>query len=292
MSDLLDPTTATSPAFNRKAFVGLSAGAAAAASAVAPGSAQSAQFGKPHAPIVAENDPAIEAHAVVLSRPNGGIAAYAAWPKLLRTTTPGIVMVQHVWGVDSTIRDDVRRYAKAGYICIAPNLYSPNAPSGDGSSDIDLFRPLAAGLQPDAVTGDLLAARNWVIDKATQAKVGITGFCMGGGIALRQLFGTDAYAAAAIFYGPVRPASDTSADPLAYAAKISTPIRGNYGERDTSIAPGDVRAVFDAIPAPHELSIYTQAGHAFFDDTRASYVDTAAADAWTKTLAWFARYLA
>ena len=202
-------------------------------------------------------------------------------------------MVQHIWGVDSTIRDDVRRYAKAGYVCIAPNLYArSHPPSGDGTSDIDVFRPLAAALQDDVVTGDLLAARGWLLGKVPQAKIGITGFCMGGGITLRQLVGTNAFAAASVFYGPVRSKADDAGDPFAYAMKITTPVRGNYGERDTSIAAADVQSVFDKIPAPHDLRVYSEAGHAFFDDTRASYVGTAAADAWTKTLAWFGRYLA
>jgi carboxymethylenebutenolidase len=118
---------------------------------------------------------------------------------------------------------------------------------------------------------------------------------MGGGIALKQLIGTTNYAAASIFYGDVRPglarSAPTTADAFAYAAKISAPVRGNYGERDTSIAAADVRALFAVLAPPHEVSIYPEAGHAFFDDTRSSYVASAAADAWTKTLAWFQTYL-
>jgi len=297
MADPLDPTAATSSAFNRKAFVGLSAGAAAAVSTAASALGQTnADFGKPHPPIVAPDDPAIQTERVQLARPDTLLDAYAAWPKNRSSTTPGIVMVQHIWGVDSTIRDDVRRYAKAGFLCIAPDLYArSNAPSGDGTSDIALFRPAADALKDDVVKGDLLAARGWIALQAAQAKIGITGFCNGGGRALKQLIGTTNYAAASIFYGDVRPGTPRSAptgpDTFAYTAQISTPIRGNYGERDMSIAAADVRAMFATLGVPHELSIYPEAGHAFFDDTRASYVATAAADAWTKTLAWFGRYL-
>jgi carboxymethylenebutenolidase len=205
-------------------------------------------------------------------------------------------MVQHIWGVDSTIRDDVRRYAQAGYVCIAADLFArSHPPSGDGSTDIDLFRPLAAALDDDVVHGDLLAARSWIFDKAPKAKVGITGFCMGGGIALKQLIGTTDYDAASIFYGDVRPetprGAPTGPDTFAYAARISAPLRGNYGGRDTSIAPTDVRGLFAALQQPHQVDIYEQAGHAFFDDTRPSYVASAAEDAWAKTLQWFHTYL-
>jgi carboxymethylenebutenolidase len=298
MSDLLDPTVSTSAAFNRKAFVGLSASAAAALSSSGAAFAQDpATFGKPHAPIVGPDNPAIFAAQVQLARPDTTLDAYAAYPKNLTPTTPGVVMVQHIWGVDSTIRDDVRRYAKAGYVCIAASLYGrSNAPTGDGTSDISLFRPAAAALEDDVVRGDLLAARQWIVEKAMHAKIGITGFCAGGGIALKQLIGTTDYAAASIFYGDVRPGTPrdapTTSDTFAYTAKITAPVRGNYGGRDTSIAPADVRAMFALLKPPHELSIYPEAGHAFFDDTRASYVPTAAADAWTKTLAWFGKYLA
>jgi carboxymethylenebutenolidase len=298
MPDALDPSLLTSAAFNRKVFVGLSAGAAALASSGGATQAQEvAGLGRPHAPLVAPDDPAITAQQVQLARPETTVDAYAAWPKTIEASTPGIVMVQHIWGVDSTIRDDVRRYAKAGYICIAANLYArSNPPSGDGTSDIGLVRPAAAALRDDVVMGDLLAARNWIVVKAPQAKIGITGFCMGGGIALKQLIGTTDYAAASIFYGDVRPGTPrdapTTSGTFAYTAKITANVRGNYGERDTSIAAADVRAMFALLGPAHELSIYPEAGHAFFDDTRASYVPTAAADAWAKTLAWFGTHLA
>ncbi len=295
--DVLDPGSATSASFSRKLFVGFTAGAAA--TVAAPSrilAADTADFGKPHAPIVSPDDPAIVADHVVLARPDIALDAYVAWPKNVTATTPGIVLVQHIWGVDSTIRDDVRRYAKAGFICIAPALFMrSHPPSGDGSTDIDAFRPAAQALDDATVHGDLLAARSWILDKAPQAKIGITGFCMGGGIALKQLIGTTDYAAASIFYGDVRPGTARDAasgpDTFAYASRISAAVRGNYGERDTSISPVDVRSLFAVLRTPHELSIYQDAGHAFFDDTRKSYVPDAAADAWAKTLAWFRTYL-
>jgi carboxymethylenebutenolidase len=94
-----------------------------------------------------------------------------------------------------------------------------------------------------------------------------------------------------VFVGLNAGAVSTATDTFAYTAQISTPIRGNYGERARRIAAADVRAMFATLAVPHELRIYPAAGHAFFDDTRASYVTTAAADAWTKTLAWFGPYL-
>ncbi len=298
MSDALDPNAQTSAAFNRRVFVNVGAGAAAALSAAGPVRAQSAtDFGKPHPPIVAPDDPDIVVQHVPLHRPDVTLDSYAALPTRLTETTPAIVMCHHIWGVDATIRDDVRRYAKAGFVCIAPDLFTrSHGPSGDGTNDIDLFRPAASALHDDVVAGDLRAARDWAQLKAPRATFGITGFCMGGGIALKQLIGSTAYAAASIFYGDVRPgtprSAPTTSQTFAYADEITAAVRGNYGVRDTSIAADDVRALFARLAPPHELSIYPEAGHAFFDDTRSSYVATAATDAWTKTLAWFRTHLA
>lgn len=109
--------------------------------AAAPAAAQ-ADFGKPHPPIVPEDDPAI---TVVRPQLSAGIPAYAAMPKNVTPATPGIVQVLAIWGIDAQLRDVVRRYAKAGYICIAPDIYARDpAPNGDGNSDIAQFQPAAA----------------------------------------------------------------------------------------------------------------------------------------------------
>ena len=123
---------------------------------------------------------------------------------------------------------------------------------------------------------------------------------MGGGIALRQTVdNATTFAAASVFYGKVRYGTTDNKGtitPIAldYASSIGTPIAGSWGERDTSILPADVRALdakLTGLAKPHEFRIYEGAGHAFFDDTRESYVPSAAADAWARTLAWFGEYL-
>jgi len=78
---------------------------------------------------------------------------------------------------------------------------------------------------------------------------------------------------------------------LAYTDQIRIPIEGNYGERDTGILAPDVRAFQKRLRVPNDIKIYSEAGHGFFDDQRAAYVPSAAADAWTRTLTFFAKYL-
>jgi carboxymethylenebutenolidase len=296
--DLTDPLNATSHDLSRRGALALGAGAAFFIGNAAAASAQTEGFGKPHPPIVAEDDPAI-----VVSRPRlvpsagGGIGAYAAVPRSVTPRTPGVVVTQAIWGVDAQLRDTVRRYAKAGFVAIAPQLYDRlDAPSGDGAADFSPFGAIAQKMTAQGfVTTDLLAGHDWIRTQARDASIGITGFCMGGGIALQQVIGANGYAAASIFYGNVRPGSKSS-DPTTaatfdYTSRITTPVMGNYGGRDTSIKPEDVQAAFARLTAPHDVKIYPEAGHAFFDDTRASYVPSAAADAWARTLAWFHKYL-
>jgi carboxymethylenebutenolidase len=264
---------------NRRKFAGLAAGAAATASVSAHAAAQTG-FGAPHPPIVPEDDPAISVERLALSRPDGTVNAYAAYPKQLNGTAPGVVLCMAIWGVDEQLRDTVRRYAKAGYMCIAPDLYSRmDAPSGDGATDFSVFRPFAAKLQRDQYDGDLKAAAMHLRSKAAGAKLAVSGFCMGGHIALIQaLDNVDVFAGVAPFYGAVK-----DIDP----AQMRMPVCGSYGAKDTSIPEADVQAWAAALKVPHDIKIYPEAGHAFFDDTRSSYVASAADDAWTRVLAFY-----
>ena len=283
---------------NRSAFVAVTAGATATLGTIATALAQANGFGKPHAPIVAENDPAIMTSTIVLDRPDIKLNAYVAHPKNLTATTPGVVMVHAIWGVDAQLRDTVRRYAKEGYFCIAPSLFGrTNPPSGDGLSDYTVFRASAGALNDEQVHGDLRAAYDAIRTHAAKSKIGVTGFCMGGGIALKQVIGTSDYGTAAIFYGDVRPgAADRNAPStdatFDYAKRVTTPVAGSWAGLDTGILPGDVLALEKHLTVPHDIKIYAGANHAFFDDTRKAYDADAAADAWTRTLAWFKKYLA
>jgi carboxymethylenebutenolidase len=276
----IDPTIAPSERLNRRVFVGVSAAATLTASAAV---AQE-PLGQTHPPTVAEDDPAIAVQHVSLALPGATVAAYASWPAKAAPATPRVVVVMHVWGVDTSIRDVVRRYAKAGYAAIAPDLYARfGAPSGDGATDFTIFKPYAQRLDRTQYTGDIRAAALWLAGRFPGANTGVTGFCMGGRIALiAAIDDGDLFAAVAPFYGPL-----TEVDPKA----MQIPVCGSYGGRDKSIPADGVREFFAALTVSDDLRIYDEAGHAFFDDQRPSYVASAAADAWRRTTAWFEKYL-
>jgi len=304
LSDPTDPTRATSLALGRRVFVGLSAGATAAGAAFAAAIAQGTDLGKPHPPLVASDDPAIDAARPQISYGSRTLDSYYAAPRHAGPATPAVVVVQAIWGIDAQLRDVVRRFAKAGYIAIAPDLYTGlGAPNGDGATDFAPFREVAQKLSDDIVDADIAVAADFVRQGAhsrARLKIGVTGFCMGGGIALRQTVdNASSFAAASVFYGKVRYGTTDNKGaitPIAldYANAIGVPLAGSWGERDTSILAADVRALdskLTALGKPHDLRVYDGAGHAFFDDTRDTYVAAAAADAWTRTLAWFSEHL-
>ncbi|HZT13992.1 MAG TPA: dienelactone hydrolase family protein [Candidatus Baltobacteraceae bacterium] len=278
--DAIDPVNSTSAEISRRGFTLLSSAALIGAAAPSPQT-----LGKPHPPFVAEDDPDITVSRPRLTPARGGeIGAYAASPRHRKDVMPGVVVIQAIWGVDAQLRDVVRRFAKLGYDAVAPALYDRlNPPSGDGAADIKPFLPVAnkmfeQGLQ----SGDIKAAREFLTTHYKTPKAGIIGFCMGGRVVLEQIAGTADFAAASVFYGEVQPPP---------SGTISAAVLGSYGARDTSIKAQDARAFFDSLSAPHALKIYDAAGHAFFDDTRARYVESAANDAWQRTLDWFLRYL-
>lgn len=299
MADFNDPSRSSSRALSRRAFAVLSS-AATTVGAPAAVLAQTA-FGRPHPPIVAEDDPDIAVSRPTIPTGTRALDAYQATPRNAAGAA-AVVVVPAIWGVDSQLRDTVRRFAKEGYVAIAPDLYTGlGAPSGDGATDFAPFRDVAAKLADSMVDDDLAATAAFARTAAAKPdmRVGVVGFCMGGAIALRQAVDAPKFAAVSVFYGKVRYGTTGNAGSitpiaLAYADRLSVPLVGSWGERDTSIVASDVRALNDELvksKRPHDIKLYSEAGHAFFDDTRDSYVASAAADAWTRTLVWFGRHL-
>jgi carboxymethylenebutenolidase len=279
----IDPTNSTRLDVRRSTFLGATAAAAAGTATLGPAFAQSA-LGKPHPPLVPEDDPNISVEHVRLESAAGAIPAYAALPRNATATTPAIVVTMHIWGVDVSIRDFIRRLAKAGFGAIGPDLYGRmGAPSGDGATDFSAFRPFASKLDRPQVASDLRSGAQWLKTRQTSARVAITGFCMGGAIALRQTTdNADIFAAAGAWYG-----NPEGIDPAA----VTMPVLGSYGGRDTSIPAEKVHAFQKGLHVPNDIVIYDDAGHAFFDDQRSSYVADAAEDSWRRALPFFTKYL-
>jgi len=198
---------------------------------------------------------------------------------------PGVIVIQEWWGLNDHIKDVANRFAAAGYVALAPDLYH-----GVAATEPDEARKLVMQLDQAAAVDEIGAAMRHLLalENVSGESVGVVGFCMGGGLAGRTAIGDDnaLVGATVIFYG----------QPLAEheGARAHGALLGLFGEADGGIPATSVAAMqrgLEAAGVPVETVIYPGAQHAFFNDTRASYHSEAAKDAWQRTLAWFATHL-
>jgi carboxymethylenebutenolidase len=226
---------------------------------------------------------------------DGEMPAYRAMPDK-GGPFPTVLVIQEVFGVHEHIKDVVRRFAKAGYYAIAPELY---ARQGDPSKYTDipkLISEVVAKVPTDQVMRDLDAAMIYAksTGKADTTKLGVTGFCWGGFATWMYAAHNPALKAAVAWYGPSRKITDlTPQNPEDVAQDVKCPVLAFYGGQDKSI-PQDVidkrqKACTDAGKGC-EVKIYPEAQHGFNADYRPSYNAEAAKDAWGRTLAWFKKY--
>ena len=224
--------------------------------------------------------------------PGGDIPAYRAMPSEGRSF-PVVLIVQEIFGVHEHIKDVCRRFAKLGYMAVAPELY---ARQGDVSklSDIDEIRKVVSKVPDAQVLADLDAAVAWA--KATQQgdveKLGITGFCWGGRIVWLYAAYSAQLKAGVAWYGRlVGKASDLQPKyPIDVAASLKAPVLGLYGGNDQGIPLETIEQMRTALEAANSSSniiVYPDTPHAFYADYRASYRKGAAEDGWKRLQAWF-----
>lgn len=228
----------------------------------------------------------------------GGLAmnAYRARPKGKRNL-PVIIVVQEIFGVHEWIKDVTRRFAKAGYYAIAPDLYQRQ---GDATKVAD-FRKLIGEIVskvPDAqVMGDLDALAAFAgKDGGNAARLGITGFCWGGRITWLYAEHNPKLKAGVAWYGRLAGAGTPlqPKNPIDLVAGLRAPVLGLYGGLDKGIPVADVdkmRVALKAAKKPGELVVFPQADHGFLADYRPSYSEAAAKEGWAKALAHFRSHL-
>ena len=194
---------------------------------------------------------------------------------------PAVIVIQEWWGLNEHIKDVTRRFAAAGYVALAPDLYH-----GQVTTEPDEARKLAMELGMGDAVAEIQAAMTYLREQDfTTEQIGIIGFCMGGGLVLQTAVADDSVGAAVPFYGT--PVSESE------AADITAPVLSFLGTADRIPVSGyeALHAALDANDVPNHFQLYEGAQHAFFNDTRASYDAQAADDAWQRTLAWFDEYL-
>ncbi|WP_225785032.1 dienelactone hydrolase family protein [Xenophilus sp. Marseille-Q4582] len=222
------------------------------------------------------------------------VPAYRAAPAG-KTGLPVVLVIQEIFGVHEYIADTCRRFAKAGYLAIAPELY---ARQGDPKAYTEIPRLQAELVSkvPDAqVLADLDGALAWAAAHGGDvSKAGITGFCWGGRITWLYA-ATGKVQAGVAWYGRlVGQASElTPRHPVDVAAELKAPVLGLYGGKDQGIPLDTVDKMKSSLAAGSAAAkasrfvIYPEAGHAFHADYRPSYQKAAADDGWQRALAWF-----
>jgi carboxymethylenebutenolidase len=234
---------------------------------------------------VPPDDPALE--AAMISFPSGAVQVqgYLARPKA-GGPFPAVLIIHENRGLLDHFKDVARRLAKLGYVGFAVDLLSHE---GGTAKFTDLAQASAALAQtpPERHVETMNAAvRNLQgLPSVRPDRVGTMGFCFGGGMVWRLATANPDLRAAVPFYGPNPPLGDVP--------RIKAAVLAIYGELDTRIDAG-IPAIRDAMEKAHivhEIVVYPDARHAFFNDTGQNYNEAAAKAAWARTLAWFERYL-
>jgi carboxymethylenebutenolidase len=207
---------------------------------------------------------------------------------------PGVVMLHEIFGIDDVLRRQANRLASAGFVVLAPDLLGEGWKLG---CMISIFKAMRArsGLPFDIIRR---AREHLLGDPQVNGKVGVIGFCMGGGFAL--LVSSDGFDASSVNYGMVPADVDE-------VLRGACPVVASYGGRDKQLLPQvpRLRAALEANAVPYDLEVYPTAGHSFLNDEpngpvlarplmRLSHVGpdpVAAPDAWRRIEAFFGQHL-
>ncbi len=228
----------------------------------------------------------------------GEIPAYRAMPDAKNKKFPVVLVIHEIFGVHEYIQDVCRRFAKLGFMAIAPALY---ARQGDVSSIADIKqinRDVFSKIPDTQSMADLDATVEYAKKSGAgnTKKLSITGFCWGGRIVWLYSAHNKNVDAGAAWYGrlaatansPKNPAQPTV--PLDYAKNLTVPVIGLYGGLDTGIPLNTVHQMQDELKkgkSKSEIVVYPNAKHGFHADYRESYNRESAEDAWKKMIDWF-----
>jgi carboxymethylenebutenolidase len=256
------------------------AGSGAAAAIIAPMLAANSA----RAAIVAADDKRLRTKDVVFSGPAGDIKGYRAKLADASGKLPAVIIIHENRGLNDHIRDVARRIALEGFVALAPDLLST---AGGTPSDEDKARDMIGALDPNAAIAEGVATIEYLKkDNGTNGKVGVVGFCWGGGVVNDLAVNAPDLGAGVAYYGRQPKAEDV--------AKIKAPLLLHYAGLDTRINAGidAYKKALDDNGKTYEIYVYDGANHAFNNDTSEARYDKKAADlAWTRTIAFFKKNL-
>lgn len=237
----------------------------------------------------------LTAGEVKIPTADGSIPAYRAMPangKNLAT----ILVVQEIFGVHEHIKDVCRRFAKAGYLAIAPEMYYRQGDVSKLKDNKEIFAQVVSKVPDAQVMSDLDAASAWASKNGGDGKrLGVTGFCWGGRITWLYTAHNKNVKASVAWYGRlVGPANEiTPKHPQDVVDQINAPVLGLYGGADAGIPNDTVEKMNAALKEkgkPSMIHLYPDTPHAFHADYRPSYRKEQADDGWKRATAWFKKH--
>ena len=231
-------------------------------------------------------DPEIVDEYISYPSPNGHgqVRGYRVRPAKATGKLPGVVVVHENRGLNPYIGDVTRRVAKAGFIALAPDGLSS---VGGYPGNDEKGRELQKQVDPEKLMNDFFAAIEFLAkDDAATGKVGITGFCYGGGVSNAAAVAYPELAAAVPFYGRQAKPEDVP--------RIKAPLLLHFAETDANVNATwpAYEAALKAAGKTYEAHVYPGTGHGFHNDSTPRYDEAAAKLAWERTLAWFRTHLA
>ena len=243
---------------------------------------------RPQAPsgvTVSPEDAAISVRSITYRGEVGTLSGYVAQPADTERH-PGVIVIHENRGLVEHIKDVARRLAKAGYVALAPDLLA-RVGGTEHFASLDELQSTLRTIPPEAFIADLNAALDYLkgLPCVHPDRLGVTGFCFGGGLAWRLLTMRQDLKAGVPFYGAAPPSEDVPkirAAVLAIYAELDERINATIPDLEKAIHKSGVR---------YEKVMYPGVAHAFHNDTGVNYNPEAARDAWARTLAHFAQHL-
>ena len=226
------------------------------------------------------------------------LPAYVSRPEKAKGSLPIIIVASEIFGVHEYIADVTRRFAKLGYLAIAPEFFTRAGDPNTYGTIAEIMTNIVAKTPDAQVLNDLQAALVWAGKNGGDLKrVGVTGFCWGGRITWLSATLPQVRAGVA-WYGRLigEKTEGNPRHPIDIAADLKAPVLGLYGAADTGISLESIdqmrAALAEAAPKNPvakacEFVVYPNTPHAFHADYRASYREGPAKDGWEKCLAWF-----
>ncbi len=251
--------------------------------------------------VISTNFDGLEADEIYVQENGVELFAYIVKPKNVTAPLPVMIVCSEIFGVHEHIADIARRFAKQGYLAIAPEFFMRAGDPTSLGTFAEIMREIISQTSDAQVMDDIRACLVWATKNGGDtSRSAITGFCWSGRITWLACANIPEIKAGVAWYGRLvgEKSDNFPAHPVDLAKELKAPVLGLYGGADDGIPLSTVdqmkqalaQATDNAAAQASRFEIYPDAPHAFHADYRATYREAAAKDGWDKCLQWFQKY--